>query len=373
MGGSDRHRVLGLGALAAIALVSAGAVSTTGLWRPGERADAGSGAGASNGAGETRKTETVVRRTLETKEELDGTLGYEGRYVVHNALSGTITALPAEGDVMKRGETLYEVDGRPVRLMYGARPAWRTLRSGAQGADVRQLQANLKALGYGGDLKVDGEFGAKTRAAVKGWQRDAGLDDDGAVDLGEVVFLPGAVRVGEVRATLGSTAQPGTDVLRATSLRKVVTVSLDADRADLLRTGQRVDVELPNGRTTRGTVSKVGTVVEGGGAGDDGEGGGQGDADATIEVTITLRDGSAASRLDGGSVTVSVTRGSRANVLTVPVNALLATLGGGYAVEVVAEDGGTRLVRVEVGLFADGFVEIRSSGVGEGDRVVVPS
>jgi multidrug efflux pump subunit AcrA (membrane-fusion protein) len=59
----------------------------------------------------------------------------------------------------------------------------------------------------------------------------------------------------------------------------------------------------------------------------------------------------------------------------VPVNALLALLEGGYAVEVAAEDGTTSLVGVEVGLFADGWVEITDAtdpGLEEGDEVVVP-
>jgi hypothetical protein len=58
-------------------------------------------------------------------------------------------------------------------------------------------------------------------------------------------------------------------------------------------------------------------------------------------------------------------------VLAVPANALLALLEGGYAVERVTDGGGTELVAVETGLFADGWVEV-SGDLAEGDEVVVP-
>jgi hypothetical protein len=63
------------------------------------------------------------------------------------------------------------------------------------------------------------------------------------------------------------------------------------------------------------------------------------------------------------------------NVLVVPVNALLALTGGGYAVEEVEADGTHKLVGVSVGLFddAEGLVEVSGSGVHSGQRVVVPA
>jgi hypothetical protein len=53
----------------------------------------------------------------------------------------------------------------------------------------------------------------------------------------------------------------------------------------------------------------------------------------------------------------------------VPVEALVARRGGGYGVELAA---GRRVVPVETGLFAGGYVEIEGSGIREGTRVVVP-
>lgn len=77
-------------------------------------------------------------------------------------------------------------------------------------------------------------------------------------------------------------------------------------------------------------------------------------------------------RLDAAPVDVTFTSEERADVLAVPVNALVALAEGGYGVEVVA-DGATSYVAVEVGLFADGMVEVTGEDLSEATTVVVPS
>ena len=124
-----------------------------------------------------RATVAVERRTLTIEETLDGTLGYTGETQVLNGLAGTLTRLPELGAILERGDQLYEVDGkrRPV-LLYGARPAWRAFKPGmSNGADVKQLEENLKALGYTRKgFDVDREWDGATTAAVKRWQRRTG-------------------------------------------------------------------------------------------------------------------------------------------------------------------------------------------------------
>jgi len=71
-------------------------------------------------------------------------------------------------------------------------------------------------------------------------------------------------------------------------------------------------------------------------------------------------------------VDVEVISDSVSNVMAVPVSALVALAEGGYAVEVDAGNGTTRLVAVEPGFYADGLVEIESDGLSIGDMVVVP-
>ena len=110
-----------------------------------------------------------------------------------------------------------------------------------------------------------------------------------------------------------------------------------------------------------GVVERIASVVE-----VDPSGG-----DPTVEVTIALGSPEATGTLDGAPVTVTITRETRPDVTTVPVDALLALAEGGYAVEVVDGDGTTRLVGVELGLFADGAVQV-TGAVAPGDQVVVP-
>jgi multidrug efflux pump subunit AcrA (membrane-fusion protein) len=74
-------------------------------------------------------------------------------------------------------------------------------------------------------------------------------------------------------------------------------------------------------------------------------------------------------------VQVTITTASVQNALVVPVAALLAQAGGGYAVEVVGPAGIDHLVPVSLGLFddADGLVQVIGSGLAAGQQVVVPS
>lgn len=282
-------------------------------------------------------------------------------------LRGTVTALPDEGSVVERGEPLYELDGQPSGvLLYGERPAWRELAKGLHGEDVRQLQENLLELGFGGDdLTTSGTFDDATVAAVTAWQASLGKPETGVVDLGEVVFLPGAVRVAGQSVNVGDTVTAGLEILTATSTNRVVTVDLAAEDQALVTAGDKVEIDLPDGTRATGTVATVGTVAIAADA----------QSSPTIEVTIVLDDPAASGTIDQAPVDVLITTLSREDVLVVPVSALLALLEGGYAVEIEAADGTTSLVGVETGLFQDGWVEIEvpSGGLSEGDEVVVPS
>jgi hypothetical protein len=77
---------------------------------------------------------------------------------------------------------------------------------------------------------------------------------------------------------------------------------------------------------------------------------------------------------DQAPVNVSITTESVQDALVVPVDALLALAGGGYAVE-AAEGRLHRLEAVSLGLFddAEGLVEVTGRGLSVGQRVVVPA
>jgi peptidoglycan hydrolase-like protein with peptidoglycan-binding domain len=340
-------------AVAAAAVLAGGIVATT---------RGGSGAEATRAAARsTAATQLVRRRTLVDRQRVDGTLGYAGRRAVVSGLHGTITSLPHGGQVVEPGHALFTVDGDPVVLMAGVLPAYRPLRSGLVGRDVKQLEGGLAAAGYDPGT-VDGTYDAATSAAVRDWQRDRGMRATGAVDLGRVVFLPGARRITTIAAELGAPATG--PVLTTTSTRRIVTVRADAADQQLARRGGRVRVELPDGRFVSARIASVGRVASAGGGGD----AGGGDGGANVTVTIALRARGTAARIDQAPVSVELARSTRRRVPAVPVQALLARPGGGYAVQ----DAAGRLVPVGLGLFAGGYVELTDGAVGAGDRVRVP-
>jgi Putative peptidoglycan binding domain len=313
-----------------------------------------------------RGSVATARATLAgAKESLAAAESAETGYEATSAF----TMLPSAGTVIRRGQALYAVDGQPVLLLYGRSPAWRAFRQGmSPGADVAALNANLRALGYGGGR---GEtFGAATAQGIRALQRAHGLAPTGALPLGSLVFKSGPVRVKSVTPTLGQAVQPG-EVLSVSSTRHQVTIELDVAYQSQVTVGDPVSITLPSGKTTPGRVSSVGTVASTSSDADSGEG----DSTPTIKVGVRLARQADAGRLDQAPVSVAITTETVDDALVVPVNALLALAGGGYALEVVNAAGVHRLVPVTVGLFDDsqGVVEVRGAAVRAGQRIVVPA
>jgi hypothetical protein len=315
-------------------------------------------------------TATVERRDLIQRETVSGTLGYADAATLHAQAPGIVTALRKPGSVVRRGETLYWVDGKRVTLMYGALPMWRRLDASSRGGrDIRQLERNLVALGHDpdGNIAIDNTWDSATTAAVKRWQDATGRPKTGVVEPGQLAFLPGARRIGQHKTTPGAPLQPGAEVVETTSTSRAVTLDLDADKRSLVAEGDRVIVDLPDGRSVAGVVETVGAVAESETDPQTGE-----QSNPTIPVEIRLAQGARAGGIDQTPVDVSFEQERAENALTVPVTALLALAEGGFAVEVVGAGGSTRLVRVEPGLFVDGSVQISGQGITKGMRVVVP-
>ncbi len=193
------------------------------------------------------------------------------------------------------------------------------------------------------------------------------MTQNGTLGLGQAVFLPTAVRVTSVSATLGAPAQPGQPVLSATSTTRQVSIALDAAQQSEVAVGDKVMITLPNNQTTPGVISSVGTVATAPASG-------SANSSPTITVLVNPTDPAATGTWDQAPVNVTITTGTVTNVLVVPVDALLAQSGGGYAVEVVGANGIHHLVPVTLGLFddADGMVQVSGSGLVAGQRVVVP-
>jgi len=305
-------------------------------------------------------TATVDRRNLVNREDVSGALDYADKSTLGGQLQGTLTWLPAEGRVVRRGGVLYRVDDDPVVLMYGSVPAWRALSSGvSDGPDVLELERNLAALGYDSGT-VDDHFSSSTAAAVKDWQDDLGLSETGSVELGRVEFASGPQRVGQVTAHLGG--QASGPLMDVSSTRHVATADVDAAEQTIVHKGDRVLVALPSGEEVPARISDVGRVAESSRTSNSGY---------TIPIEVEFGKKVRLPNLDQAPVTVRIASESKKDALSVPITALVAQPGGGYSVEVV--NGGRRFyVPVQTGLFASGYVEISGSGLAPGVKVVVP-
>jgi hypothetical protein len=323
---------------------------------------------------------TIKRRTISQQTSVPATLGYAGTYRPINQASGFFTTLPAVGQVVSEGQVLYRVNGDPVVLLYGPTPAYRILSEGSTGSDVTELNADLVALGEvtSSELTPTSDtFSYWTKIGVERLQAALEVSQTGTLSLGQALFLPSAVRVTAVPGELGGTAQAGQPVLEGTSTAREVTVDLDAGLQSEVKTGDRVVITLPDNSTTPGIVTSVGTVATAASSAGSGGGssGGREGGNPTVTVEIAPTDPETAGMLDQAPVTVSITNDTAPDAMVVPINALVALSGGGYALETVDPAGIHQLIDVSVGLAdnADDLVQVTASGLAVGERVVVPS
>ena len=314
---------------------------------------------------EPRQMNTTVaaRKDFVEDTEVGGTLGFGAVESLPNLATGVVTWLPEPGTVVGIGDTLYEINGRPVLLLEGDAPMYRTLDSRTtDGPDVLVLEQLLIDLGHATEtnLKVDDDFTSTTADAVVRWEEARGLEPTGAVALGDIVYRTEGFRVSAVNATVGQQINGGS-ILSFTSTERQVTVLLDTALTGLLAEGDIVAVELPDETVVDGTVTFVSNVAVTEGQGPN--------ATSYIEVEIVLAG--KGSGFDESPVTVRVETILEQDATVVPIAALLALAEGGYAVEVVGDDGTVTLVAVQLGTFLDNEVAITGS-VQPGMTVVIP-
>lgn len=308
-------------------------------------------------------TATVQEAKLSYVVYQDGTLTYRAQsdgspYGVIDQARGTYTMLPDAGEKIDCGAVLYRVDDKPVVLLCGATPAYRSLLEGDSGADVSELNADLVRLGYATEAQLDpssDDFSAETAAALRKLQSKLGADQTGSLALGQAVFLPEpSVRIATVTGELAGSARPGMQVLSATSDTLEVQVALDPSQQGEVKRGDGAQITLPDNTTVTGKVDRLGAVTQiapgqtGAGA-------------ATIPAYISLDHPERVRGLDQAPVQVQITTRAAASALCVPVGALVGKSGGGFAIEVVGDAGRRELVAVKLGLFDDavGLVQVQ--------------
>ncbi|MEN3611310.1 peptidoglycan-binding protein [Plantactinospora sp. ZYX-F-223] len=317
-------------------------------------------------------TAPVLRTDLVDTKTVTGTVRFADQRTLTAVRAGTVTAVASAGTVVKAGHSLYSLDRMPTVLLRGSVPMYRTLAPGVpDGPDVAQLEAGLRALGHGAGLTVDRRFTAATARAVRAWQARLGVPATGSVGVERVVFLPQDVRVVAAAVTVGARVRPAAGLLTVGSTQRVVTIRVDVADQHLLGQGAEVTVRLPGGVDVPARIDEVGLVAAADGTADSADDGGT-DVPATISAELGLDDQSKVQVPDQTPVVVALRSQTRAGVLSVPVEALLAMREGGYAVEVV-QAGTARTVPVRVGMFAGGRVEITDSDLTEGAQVRVPA
>lgn len=147
------------------------------------------------------------------------------------------------GDDVVEGDRVVEVSGRPVFVLAGDVPVYRSLRPGMTGADVSQLQVALVRLGFEPD--TDGVFGDATKQAVAAFYEQAGYEPipasptaDAEVAAAEQALSDMTSAVADAQASVDAAGQPASVVAQAEAAKLQAQRAVDAARAQ--RTSQVV-------------------------------------------------------------------------------------------------------------------------------------
>ena len=275
-------------------------------------------------------------------------------------LDGTITELAPVGTPVTAGTTLFRIDDVPVVAIEPADAVATVLLSPT--FTTTELEEALAADGHDpeGEMTVDGVVTAATEAAMERWQQASGLPVTGRAEVGFYLPVADGHRVDQHLVTEATDLTTGGPVLTTTVSRLSVAVTVDVAEADEFEVGQQVTIELADESTADGVVSEIGAVVQ------------ATDPQGTPTVTVTVDVAASDDRsLVEGPVTVVSIGQEIVGATVVPVRALVALAEGGFAVEQLV-DGTPTLIRVELGSFDDGVVELIDPDLSPGDEVVVP-
>ncbi|GAA2570603.1 hypothetical protein GCM10010435_51010 [Winogradskya consettensis] len=388
-----------------VAVIAAIALTTgAGGWMAASRLRSPADAAAARRAPEASLvTVPVERRLLTSQVVTQGSVTYgkarqitlTGTVAAADGGSGSqlVTKASASGRTLREGDVLLEINGRPVFVLKGTVPMYRTLTLGSEGDDVRQVRAALRRLLPDRGLARSGAVNDSMLDAVRALYQGAGYAaveptteqrnrlreleravtgaegqplKDARNDLadfrktygvsiasGEIVFLPRLpLRVTSVSAKAGNPVSGAVATVADPAL--VVNATVATEDAELLRTGLPATLQDEDGGESAATVTAIGAA------------GGEG-----TPIILTPRDRSGAGRSVKVSIEVGRTSGE---VLAVPVAAVFTASDGQARVTVADSAGIRRDVPVEPGLAAGGDVEVTPVGgatLTAGERVVV--
>lgn len=328
-------------------------------WAPGEEEPSSAPLAVS--------TVEVTTGSVVSETKAAGTVQYASILPISSGLAGVVTELPAPGTTIGVGGVAYRVDTRPVVMLNGTVPAWRDFSPGmTDGEDVRQLEQNLRALGFFSG-EPDPRFTWDTTVAIRAWQKSLGIERTGTLDRSMIVISDQDLRVGTVESRVGAQVGAGSPLFQATSRQLIVEVNVTSSDRQVAVAGGNVTVILPTGVTADGIIESVAAPVNK----PDGDGPG---SSVVVPVRITIADQTAVAELALSGVTVSFAGAVKDGVLTVPVDALVPISDALFAVELPRKnvEAERTLIPVTVGAFASGLVEISGAKIVDGLSVVVP-
>lgn len=386
-------------------------------------------------------TSTVERRILAKTVIVRGTVASSTAAEIDtpslsDATSAVVTARFIDvGDTVESGQALMEISGRPVFILAGDLPAYRTLRPGSVGPDVAQLNAALSDLGY--LTNTSDTFTGQTSAALNAFYVDRGYVPVPAIPSADIdrAALSADLARAEVEVTTAQTeldrlirnGSRDTLVAAATQICDAAVSNRDAISLQLLTlvasSGptvpfgeiQFVDAEAATVEAVNadlGETADAEPIVQLGGGGykitavisaaerrliengtrsvllDEASGT---EWEATVsriaDVPAGVSDGQPGFAIDlipsdplapellGANLRVTFTTAATdGEVLVVPLIAVASRPDGTPTVAVLADDGMTSEVEVTTGMTADGMIEVApidSTSLRAGDQVVV--
>jgi peptidoglycan hydrolase-like protein with peptidoglycan-binding domain len=210
----------------------------------------------------TTTTLEAEMRDLTSYAEWAATLQSGTSAAISATTRGTITSNADVGDRIELGDVVAAIDGNPVVALYGSVPQFRELDINTDdGADVRQLEENLVALGYDpdGTVTVDEHYTVFTGEMVERWETDLGLEDpDTIIAAGQIAFIAGPSEVA-TRTAVGSQVTPGQSLATTVTLAKSGYLTLPVGVSAIAQLASP-GVELTEGLTI-GEVERDGEIL----------------------------------------------------------------------------------------------------------------
>ena len=136
-------------------------------------------------------TISIQKGDLAKKEEYNGTLRQTDKKILNSPTNGVVTFLPKEGSIVNFGEVLFIIDNKPVILLQGSTPFYRTLDLNSDpGVDILQVEEALVYLGYADSTFVPDEvFDEQTSKMLNTLYIDYGIDTKSEITPTEQVLI----------------------------------------------------------------------------------------------------------------------------------------------------------------------------------------